>query len=331
MADLEKTSQYAQYLVDSLGEQQAFDRLQQERVPLPRGWQPNYDYKRRLELQGTQEDIANKQWQRQYQGQQNERSKEQLANERLRLQNVDRYDVKDDAQGNFFYIPKDPRYGLPTRPVPGSRPGEQLRKPPQMSETTRAGLRDASSIAQKSLYQINTFEPGFGGNVILGDLENTIKRWFPSLEGMTGTKGQADWWSSLQEMDTLIRHPLFGSALTPTEQALWKQTTVGPRDDPQFIQENLQRRAAIMNTAVARITRDASLRNDEKAVLESTGLPRLPGEEMTRPILGKEGLQNRVTQSQSMWQRGPSQEDLEYTAQKHGITVDEVKRRLGAR
>ena len=79
------------------------------------------------------------------------------------------------------------------------------------------------------------------------------------------------------------------------------------------------------NTAVARIARDAASKHGEKAVLESTGLSRLPDEEMTRPILGKEGLQNRVTQSQNMWMRPNNQVPGQATDQ-DGWTPEKERR-----
>ena len=83
--NLERSAQYAQYLVDTLGEQQAFDRLQRERVPLPRGWQPAYDLKRRLGLEHAQEEVSGQRWQRQYQQSQLENAQLQRAMEMIKM------------------------------------------------------------------------------------------------------------------------------------------------------------------------------------------------------------------------------------------------------
>lgn len=213
----------------------------------------------------------------------------------------DLYDIRQDDAGNYFYIPKTPGSNLPTIPVP-SPAGAQLRRAPSLPEKMGTELREAGSTAQRALAQQESFRNQFGGSFVLGDVENWAKRMFPILEHLDDSRGQADWWSAMQEMDTLIRHPLFGSALTPTEQALWRQTTVGPRDDPAFIKINLARRAALLNTAVARMTRSASGRYRREEVLNQTGLPDIPAEEFAAPIVSHKDLERRQAMMRRMWQ-----------------------------
>jgi hypothetical protein len=72
------------------------------------------------------------------------------------------------------------------------------------------------------------------------------------LGDRVGTPGQAEWWQQMEAYDNVIRNKLFGSALTATEQAAWKRTTVTPNMDPGKIKTNLRQREAILKRAMSR-------------------------------------------------------------------------------
>lgn len=303
----DQRAQYAQYLVDTVGEQAAVQQLRSLRVETPQGWVP--DTERALKFQN----------QRRMQETLDETRRHNTEQEKImRLHyggmggrgQADLYDVKQDDTGNYTYIPKDPRYGLPSLPVPSGAPGSsQLRKSPQMPQKTGEDLRTMSGLAQRGQSQAADFRPEYGGNFIMGDTENTVKRMFPMLENLTNTKGQADWWSAQEALNAFERHPLTGSTFTPTESGLWRQQAAGPRDDEQFIRENVERRAALMSTAIARAARAAAKQYGPDAVLAQTGLPMIPDESYAAPIIGKDALQQRVGMMGKMWKR-PLLEEL---------------------
>lgn len=95
---------------------------------------------------------------------------------------------------------------------------------------------------------VASFKPAYGGNTIIGGLENTAQ----GLFGGIGTPGQRDWWAAWQASDNQIRNKLFGSALTPGEQKAYEATTISPRMDPAEIQRNITRRRDIVEAALGR-------------------------------------------------------------------------------
>lgn len=118
------------------------------------------------------------------------------------------------------------------RPVPGE---------------TEKRVAGAVSIRDTLNRALSTFRDDFAGNTLTGGLENTLQGWLG-----TGTPGQRDWWSDFRAVDNQIRNDLFGSALTATEKKAYEETTISERMQPAEIRRNLQRRARIIQSALAR-------------------------------------------------------------------------------
>ena len=55
-----------------------------------------------------------------------------------------------------------------------------------------------------------------------------------------------EFWRNFRAGDNVVRHGLYGSALTPGEAAAWQSTTVGPNDSPEMIQNAIQMRQKIV-------------------------------------------------------------------------------------
>lgn len=194
---------------------------------------------------------------------------------------LNRPELRETARGFEWLAPPrvEPRvrlgpgtmgYGGDTAPgVPRPVPGPVAdRRPQPMTEGLRRDLRDSTTQADLMQQQIRNFRPQYGGSFIMGGLENTLKRWFPTLEDVGGTKGQADWWSAMTNLDSLIRHPLFGSQFTLPERKIWADTTVSPRDDPSVIRRNLLRRGQVLENVLNRIASSAAVRHDKKEIEE---------------------------------------------------------------
>lgn len=150
----------------------------------------------------------------------------------------------------------------------------------------REGLAEATAASEGMAQQRASFKNAYGDSVILGPMENVLKRWFPSLETMTNTEGQADWWSAMTGIDNIIRHPLFGSAFTTTEKSLWRETSVNPRDSADLIKKNLERRAVVLNRAMKRLVESAGVRYDPDEIEALTG-QRPTKSRGNRPPLGQ--------------------------------------------
>jgi hypothetical protein len=53
-----------------------------------------------------------------------------------------------------------------------------------------------------------------------------------------------EWWKNYRKQAELVeRHAMFGAALTPTEQASWRNADIGPGLNKDVIKKNLQTRA----------------------------------------------------------------------------------------
>lgn len=142
------------------------------------------------------------------------------------------------GDGNLEFIP-----GGPADPaVSLTKPGKALRQGD--SDKLRAAINQFASFTSIN----DTFNDDFGGNW-LGGVENVAQGYSPVP---VGTPGQRDWWSSLYEIDNIIRNDLFGASLTQGEKQAYARTTVTPGMNANEIRKNLARREEIMRGALSR-------------------------------------------------------------------------------
>lgn len=90
------------------------------------------------------------------------------------------------------------------------------------------------------------FQDRYGGNVILGDMANTIGR------TVGDSTGQAQWWQDYQAYINTVRNQLFGAALTPQEKDEFLKAVVTPRMNPGEIKKNLARQKQLARKAASR-------------------------------------------------------------------------------
>jgi len=190
---------------------------------------------------------------------------------------------------------------------------DKLNKIP-LKQAASKELRDFAGLADQMFELNETFKGNFGGGnaatLILGNMENTLKRWVPGLEWATGTEGQSKFWSNLTGLDNLIRHPIFGSAFTITEKELWKDATSSIRDDPKFILANIRRRAVILDTAMTRAARTLAVRHDADEISSAIGGD-LPPPGFAAPIINAEDADRRyeLMKLRRLGNRTPFQEN----------------------
>lgn len=130
-----------------------------------------------------------------------------------------------------------------------------------------AGLQD--ELRQQNTYSAG-FDNSFTGLKVYGadKLRTTTgqvadKKMLPALE----------FWRNFRAGDNVLRHGLFGSALTAGEQAAWQSTTVGPNDSPEVIKKAIATRAKIVQDKYdARL----ALYNGGTPQADGTTAPRAP-------------------------------------------------------
>lgn len=130
---------YAQYLVDTMGEQAAFQKLQSERIQLPRGWVPDFERGMKIGNQRRLQQVLD------------ETRRSHQENERIRLLQAqrERYAPKwkqiEDAEGNLFLVDETGRHQ--TRPVllPGGEGG-----PRQAVKYKDLGANELESVRENA-------------------------------------------------------------------------------------------------------------------------------------------------------------------------------------
>lgn len=96
-----------------------------------------------------------------------------------------------------------------------------------------------------------TFRDDFAGNVVGGGLESFAGRLGGERVGLA-TQGQAEWWQQYDRYKNVIRNELFGSALTPSEQAAFEAADITPNMDPQVVKSNLARQTGLIERVLQR-------------------------------------------------------------------------------
>lgn len=102
------------------------------------------------------------------------------------------------------------------------------------SERFEAKAKEAGTIMSLA----GRFNPEFVNTTPVGDLENWISN---NLLGTEGMKAQAEWWRDFKKFyENPARHKLFGSALTASEIAAWKASSITPNSTPEEIERSLR-------------------------------------------------------------------------------------------
>lgn len=100
-----------------------------------------------------------------------------------------------------------------------------------------------------------SFKPAFAGKGVLGmgaDMQMTAS-------GNIGAdKDAVEWWKNYRKQAELIeRHALFGAALTPTEQASWRSSDIGPGMNADVVARNLSTRKTMTQKILERARQDS--------------------------------------------------------------------------
>lgn len=133
-------------------------------------------------------------------------------------------------------------------------------KPSPKDKDRRLSVSDISKLSEEGgkLSQINTFQstfkPEFGGwkSNKVGDLVNEAARNLP--EGVVGKNAaeSAGWWQDYDRYKNMVRHELFGSALTKSESDAFMRADIGPGMTPEQITRNLATQKRVVEAAIRR-------------------------------------------------------------------------------
>lgn len=124
----------------------------------------------------------------------------------------------------------------------------------------RLSVSDITKLSEEGgkLNQIrgfqDTFKPEFGGwkSNTIGDMANTAGRNLPeSIAGKTAAQS-AEWWQNYDRYKNVVRHELFGSALTKSEGEAFMRADIGPGMTPEQISKNLATQRRVVEGAIRR-------------------------------------------------------------------------------
>lgn len=169
--------------------------------------------------------------------------------------------TRDLAQSQFDYtkatapfVPSHdgtltPRTGGPADPVYK----QSVREPPKMSVSDITKLSDEGGKYGQLGGFIKTFEPRFAGALPgTGDMRNWVGRTLPEWATDKDAREGATWWQGYDRYKNAVRHELFGSALTATEQSAWNAADINNTMRPDAIQKNLKIQQDIVEKGIAR-------------------------------------------------------------------------------
>ena len=87
---------------------------------------------------------------------------------------------------------------------------------------------------------------------MIGDAANLAGRNLsPEIVGKDVAEG-ATWWQGYDRYKNVIRNDLYGSALTPSEQAAFEAADITPGMDPKQVQQNLKIQKDIVQAGIQR-------------------------------------------------------------------------------
>lgn len=115
--------------------------------------------------------------------------------------------------------------------------------PPKPRAMTRPTINDLSGAGTgvTDLDRLSeTWRDEYGGFGFswLGDLNNWAGRNMPGAAPQD--RERATWWQDYQGYKNMVRHTLFGSALTATEKAEFEKAVINPGMSPEAIRANLE-------------------------------------------------------------------------------------------
>lgn len=147
------------------------------------------------------------------------------------------------------------------QPIPGGpEDPDYLRKKSEATDKGKSiSIGDMTKLSEEGgkyaglVRFSNNFKDGYAGYGIsnVGGAAMALGRNFPSLAGQN-TAEAATFWQDYDRYKNSVRHDLFGSALTTTEQAQWDKADISPGQAPETIRKNLKIQKDVIEAGVKR-------------------------------------------------------------------------------
>jgi hypothetical protein len=154
----------------------------------------------------------------------------------------------------------------PSNAVFGLNLNSNPKKPVQKG--AMATLTDLGDQAAQLHNITSTFDDSyFGYGTGLGGRVNNAITEYTGI----GDKNRVEWWKSYDMMNNIVRHNLFGSALTRNEQALWDRATVNPGTTPDVARKRLDTQWNLLQKALSRNARGVAAGYNGRQVYELIG------------------------------------------------------------
>lgn len=159
----------------------------------------------------------------------------------------------DDTKEYDFYVQEEQAAGR--QPVSFFEYQRALKQP--FARTRQFSVSDIGKLSDEAGKFANlggfisTFDDKFAGYGLsgLGNTAMTAARY-----GLTGpeTLKASEWWQQYDRYKNAVRHDLFGSALTATEQAAWNRADINPGMVPSTVRKNLEEQQRIVKNGLKR-------------------------------------------------------------------------------
>jgi len=115
-------------------------------------------------------------------------------------------------------------------------------KPPKPLPGADVKALESMNDMHRSVRQLSSeFKPEYAGQSAVGPLKNTWAKYAGSAAGPQAQE-QFKFWSKFKMLvENVMRHEMFGSAFTSSEQQAWKDAQLlGPQTDPKIVQERFK-------------------------------------------------------------------------------------------
>jgi hypothetical protein len=135
--------------------------------------------------------------------------------------------------------------------IPGGPADPAHVKPRQFSVTDVTKLSEEGTKFGSLTQSADTFKDNFAGyySDAVGDIAMAAGR-----KGLTGKETQeaASWWQGYERMRNVVRHELYGSALTPQEKETFERADITPGMKPELVRTNLKTQTGIIQNGLRR-------------------------------------------------------------------------------
>lgn len=196
---------------------------------------------------------------RQFAFQQQEAQRAQGNTEAARAEGIRQFNVGAEGQRTPQGFQPDPNKPGGLRPVPGGPTDPayigDTRKGPQMSVADITKLSDEGGKFANINGFIDTFKPTYAGKGlgVIGEAQNFAGRNLPAVtDNLKHNAEQATWWQSYDRYKNVVRHDLYGSALTTSEQAAFDKADINPGMQPEQVQKNLAIQKQVVESGIKR-------------------------------------------------------------------------------